>query len=1158
MSEYLRDTKVAIGIDSSLSPLLELNKEMMKFTKNTGFADGAVGEMSKTFSSSTKGMIKESQAFNKEVNRQSDLIRQLAKTAGTSATNLAANWSDMSTEMKQSMIRNHNELRKHRKDLMGVEHDMWKLSSQMGHYTGSTNDFMDEINKLGKDHKKINDQMINSNTSMRTGMIQTVATMSAMSGQSEKISANYDRMGNAMYLVNKPLLSVTNNLERMARQGNTAALALKLLGPNAKMKELMDMTRMINQGIMRQTMLVTGMGVAWLGFTALMAHSAIGPDPAEIQAQQAEITKAYREEWQKRVDEIAHFVGIFEKVSIPKVSKTDVMKAMQSQLDAIKTFTSNMQSLINKGVDEGLIQELQKAGPQAAYHIKALDSMSKPELDKYVATWREKMGLAREQATSELTKLKQETDKKIKELQDSLTPLGKSWENFKATWSDASKPFVEFWGQFAAKIVDAGTAVGNFIDKLNGISPWITKLGGMFAFLFTTFMVILSPLAIGIGLFGGLSAAFSALWVIIGPFVLAFAAVAGTAALVSAAIIGLGVALYLLWTRSETFRNGVIAGWNAIKSAALSVWGFIRPYIMQAIGAVVQFGREKLAQFRQFWDENGAQILSLVVLYFSKIWSNIQVVIGLIKGIFQIVFPIIVGIVKIAWASLKLVINNGLTIIFGIIKTVLALIRGDWDGAWKAIKETALGIMKNIIEFFKNIDLKGTGKAIIQGLIDGIGSMAGALAKKVNSLTDGINWVMGKIGIDFEIPDWNPTGGGSSSGVNKIGGPAEYAKGTNYHPGGPAILGDGGGPELFRTPAGYMGLSPGKDTLMNIPRGTEVLPYKQSMQLLNSGFPAYKDGSKGKGSGGNILSKTASKVKDIGLDVWSYLSDPKKLMGKVFEKFGVSFSGFSGALGKLGSGTLDFLKDKATGIVKSKMGEMGSMGSFSGGFADNGQVRSWVTQALNMTNTPLSWLPAMMVKAQKESGYNPRAINLWDINAKRGIPSKGLFQTIDPTFNAYKMAGMNDIYNPIHNAVAAIRYIKSRYGTVFNTPGIKSMAHGGGYKGYATGTNGPLKKSEWAWVGEQGPELMRLNKGTEVFNHNDSMNIASGSYNPTNGVSSAAGGQTYIDYKPTVNVTVQGGSSEGNIEQRINDAVDKALDDHYQKLLSLFKSGVIV
>ncbi|MFP3471937.1 transglycosylase SLT domain-containing protein, partial [Micrococcus sp. SIMBA_144] len=81
--------------------------------------------------------------------------------------------------------------------------------------------------------------------------------------------------------------------------------------------------------------------------------------------------------------------------------------------------------------------------------------------------------------------------------------------------------------------------------------------------------------------------------------------------------------------------------------------------------------------------------------------------------------------------------------------------------------------------------------------------------------------------------------------------------------------------------------------------------------------------------------------------------------------------------------------------------------------------------ALGITGQSMSWLPAMMKIAQKESGFNPRAINLWDINAKRGIPSKGMFQTIDPTFNSYKMPGMDDIYNPVHNAVAAIRYMIS-------------------------------------------------------------------------------------------------------------------------------------
>ena len=39
--------------------------------------------------------------------------------------------------------------------------------------------------------------------------------------------------------------------------------------------------------------------------------------------------------------------------------------------------------------------------------------------------------------------------------------------------------------------------------------------------------------------------------------------------------------------------------------------------------------------------------------------------------------------------------------------------------------------------------------------------------------------------------------------------------------------------------------------------------------------------------------------------------------------------------------------------------------------------------------------------ARRESSYNPNAANDWDINAQNGIPSKGMFQFIQPTFNSY-------------------------------------------------------------------------------------------------------------------------------------------------------------
>lgn len=44
----------------------------------------------------------------------------------------------------------------------------------------------------------------------------------------------------------------------------------------------------------------------------------------------------------------------------------------------------------------------------------------------------------------------------------------------------------------------------------------------------------------------------------------------------------------------------------------------------------------------------------------------------------------------------------------------------------------------------------------------------------------------------------------------------QYAKGTSFHPGGPAIVGDGGKHELIITPS--------KPTVMNLPRGAKVLP----------------------------------------------------------------------------------------------------------------------------------------------------------------------------------------------------------------------------------------------------------------------------------------------------------------------------------------------
>src|SRR5206468_1151022 len=72
-----------------------------------------------------------------------------------------------------------------------------------------------------------------------------------------------------------------------------------------------------------------------------------------------------------------------------------------------------------------------------------------------------------------------------------------------------------------------------------------------------------------------------------------------------------------------------------------------------------------------------------------------------------------------------------------------------------------------------------------------------------------------------------------------------------------------------------------------------------------------------------------------------------------------------------------------------------------------------------------------------------------DSNAKRGDPSRGLMQTIGATFEHYRLKSLpDDIYNPVANIVAGIRYILSRYGSIFN---VQQANPNLPPKGYRTG-----------------------------------------------------------------------------------------------------------
>ena len=100
------------------------------------------------------------------------------------------------------------------------------------------------------------------------------------------------------------------------------------------------------------------------------------------------------------------------------------------------------------------------------------------------------------------------------------------------------------------------------------------------------------------------------------------------------------------------------------------------------------------------------------------------------------------------------------------------------------------------------------------------------LAHAVNAVTGGINKVLKFFHIP-EIPEWKPPG---------------YAKGTNNHPGGVALVGEEGY-ELAHSP-GIGTYMVGVGThLIDLPAGSSVLPHKQSKEMIvGEQTPGYAGG----------------------------------------------------------------------------------------------------------------------------------------------------------------------------------------------------------------------------------------------------------------------------------------------------------------------------
>lgn len=132
----------------------------------------------------------------------------------------------------------------------------------------------------------------------------------------------------------------------------------------------------------------------------------------------------YQREWDNKFNFIYSSFGLFDEVTFKDVTGQSLIDNLESQNNAVEDWQRNLAELAAKGIDEGLLKELEEMGPRAGAEVAALNGLTGDQLNKYVSLWQEKNRKAKEHATKELEAMRIDTAAKIEQLrQDTANQL---------------------------------------------------------------------------------------------------------------------------------------------------------------------------------------------------------------------------------------------------------------------------------------------------------------------------------------------------------------------------------------------------------------------------------------------------------------------------------------------------------------------------------------------------------------------------------------------------------------------------------------------------------------------------------------------------------------------------------------------------------------
>lgn len=320
---------------------------------------------------------------------------------------------------------------------------------------------------------------------------------------------------------------------------------------------------------------------------------------------------------------------------------------------------------------------------------------------------------------------------------------------------------------FADKVRNIFKNISNFIKKHKEII--LSIIGGLVSGIIAFFIA---------GNWGAITGAIASVigWIELIPTALGLAGLALTtpAALIAGAVAVVTTAFLYLWQTSDSFRNALINGWNALVSA-------LTPYFKAIMGALKLVGDFLVTVLKPIlfllWDA-WCTVVDNIVKVTMSLWTNC--IAPVVKFLGECLKKIIDGLNEIwqAWKPTIEKIGEILIVIWNnCLKPVINWLGNEFIQAFrnvgnyiKPILESLKIMFGGLIDFIVGVFTGNWQKAwqgvqnIFRGIFDGLTNIA---KKPLNAIIDAINAMIRGLN-KIKLPNWIPGFGGMGINIPTI------------------------------------------------------------------------------------------------------------------------------------------------------------------------------------------------------------------------------------------------------------------------------------------------------------------------------------------------------------------------------------------------------